>query len=132
MSDKLNEILAVEWACVRLLRRAEARPDEPGQREVLKRIRKDCSVNCVSLANAVRQLGGSPTDVPSPRFSLKLAQESLGDILDLMQSAQQHVVDEIATLIDEPELEVARSSLALVQRIHQEDMRWLKSVSGNP
>ena len=42
--EKLNEILADEWACVRTLRRAETRCDDPGRLEMIKRVRKDCSV----------------------------------------------------------------------------------------
>ena len=64
LAAKLNEILADEWACVRALRRAESWCDEPGQREIIKRVRKDCSVNCVSLANVVRSLGGGPNGYP--------------------------------------------------------------------
>jgi hypothetical protein len=125
---KLNEILADEWACVRALRRAESQCDDPGKGEVIKRIRKDCSVNCVSLANVIRALGGRPTDIPSPRFSLKLSDESLTDTLDMFQSTQQHIVDEIAALLDEPDLKSARSPLALVQQLHKENIRWLKSA----
>jgi bacterioferritin (cytochrome b1) len=128
--SKLNEILADEWACVRTLRRAESACDDPGKREIIKRIRKDCSVNCVSLANIIRALGGSPTDIPSPRFSLKLFDESLADALDMVQSAQQHIVAEIDVLLDEPELKSNRSSLAAVQQLHKEDVRWLKSATG--
>jgi hypothetical protein len=126
--SKLNEILADEWACVRVLRRAESVCDDPGKREVIKRIRKDCSVNCVSLANVIRSLGGRPTDVPSTRFSLRLSDESLADTLDMFQSAQQHIVDEIAALLDDPDLKSARSPLAQVQRLHKENIRWLKSA----
>ena len=88
LTGKLNEILADEWACVRALRRAEAACDDPGKLEVIKRVRKDCSISSVNLANVIRGLGGRPTDVPSPRFSLKLSQESLDDALDMAQSAQ--------------------------------------------
>lgn len=131
MSDvvtKLNEILADEWACVRALRRAEALSDEPGKLEVLKRVRKDCSVNCVTLANVVRALGGRPTDVPSPRFSLKLTQESFTDVTDLVQSNQRHIIDEISALIDEAELKAVRLQLAQVQQLHRDDVRWLGSL----
>ncbi len=126
---KLNEILADEWACVRTLRRAESLCDDPGQREVIKRVRKDCSVNCVSLANAVRGLGGGPTDIPSTRFSLKLSDESLADSLDMAQSAQVHLVAAMDALIDETELKPHRQALLLVRKLHVENMRWLKSVS---
>jgi bacterioferritin (cytochrome b1) len=128
--DKLNEVLADEWACVRALRRAESACDDPGQREVIKRVRKDCSVNSVSLANLIRALGGRPTDVPSPRFSLKLAQESLDEAVDLAQSAQQHIIAEIESLLDEPDLKSARTSLAQVQQLHKEDLRWLNTARG--
>ena len=126
---KLNEILADEWACVRTLRRAESLCDDPGQREVIKRVRKDCSVNCVSLANAVRGLGGGPADIPSTRFSLKLSDESLADSLDMAQSAQVHLVAAMDALIDETELKPHRQALLLVRKLHVENMRWLKSVS---
>lgn len=125
---KLNEILANEWACVRALRRAESNCDDPGKLEVIKRVRKDCSVSSVSLANIVRSLGGRPTDIPSPRFSLQLTQESFDDALDMSQSAQQHIVAEIETLIGEPDLASVRGPLAQVQQLHREDLRWLKSV----
>src|SRR6266446_2025705 len=98
---KLNEILADEWACVRTLRRAEALCDDSGQREVIKRVRKDCSVSCVNLANAVRGLGGRPTDIPSARFSMKLSDESLSDSLDLAQSTQEHIIAEIDAVLDD-------------------------------
>jgi len=127
--NQLNEILADEWACVRTLRRAEALCDDPGRREVIKRVRKDCSVNCVSLANVVRGLGGGPTDIPSTRFSLKLTDESLADSLDMVQSAQEHHVAAMDTLIDETELKPCREALVLVRKLHAEDIRWLKSVS---
>jgi len=127
-AEKLNEILADEWACVRALRRAESQCDDPGKREVIKRIRKDCSVNCVSLANVIRALGGRPTDIPSTRFSLKLSDESLTDTLDMFQSAQRHIVDEIAAVLDEADLKSARSALATVQQLHRENIRWLKSA----
>jgi hypothetical protein len=125
---QLNEILANEWACVRALRRAEASCDDPGKLEVIKRVRKDCSFNSVSLANVIRALGGRPTDVPSPRFSLKLSQESLDEALDMAQSAQQHIVAEIGSLLDEPELKATRAQLAQVQQLHKDDIRWLKSM----
>lgn len=127
--DKLNEILADEWSCVRVLRRAEAMCKDPGQLEVIKRVRKDCSVNCVSLSSVIRTLGGRPTDVPSPRFGLKLTDESLADALDLAQSAQQHIIAELESLLDEAEVKPARGTLAQVQQLHKDDMRWLKSAS---
>lgn len=129
LAAKLNEILADEWACVRTLRRAESLCDEPGKREVIKRVRKDCSVNCVSLANMVRGLGGGPTDIPSARFSLKLSDESLADSLDLVQSTQEHIVAAIDTLIDGPEIKTYRDALLLVRKLHTENIRWLKSAS---
>ena len=129
MTAKLNEILAGEWSCVRTLRRAESLCDEPGQREVIKRVRKDCSVNCVNLANVVRGLGGGPVDIPSARFSLKLSDESLTDILDLARSTQEHILAEIDSLIDEPEIKSYRDLLLLVQKLHAEDLRWLKSAT---
>ena len=125
---KLNEILADEWACVRTLRRAESLCDDPGRREVIKRIRKDCSVNCVSLANTVRGLGGGPTDIPSARFSLKLSDESLADSLDLAQSTQEHIIAEIDAVIDDSEISPHRDSLLLVRKLHTENLRWLKSA----
>ena len=128
--DRLNEIMAVEWACVRALRRAESQCDDPGKLEVIKRVRKDCSVNCVNLANVIRNLGGRPTDVPSPRFSLKLSDESAADTLDMAQSAQQHIVAEISTIIDDPDLKSSRNALDLIQHLHKEDIRWLKSAIG--
>ena len=127
--EKLNEILADEWACVRTLRRAETKCDDPGRLEMIKRVRKDCSVSCVNLTNVIRALGGRPTDVPSPRFSIQLAGESLAEILDLAQSVQKHVVDEIATLIDDPQLQSTRTALALIQQLHKEDIRWLASAT---
>ena len=127
--DKINEILADEWACVRALRRAESQCDDPGQREMVKRVRRDCGINCVGLANAVRGLGGRPTDIPSARFTLKLADESSADSLDLAYSAQYHIVAEIEKLIDEPELKPYRDSLLTIRKLHTEDIHWLKSVS---
>lgn len=127
---KLNEILAAEWACVRALRRAEAQCDDPGQLEVIKRVRKDCSISSVSLADTIRSLGGRPTDVPSPRFSLQLSQESLGDALDMSQSVQRHIVAELETMLDEPDLKSARSALAQVQQLHRDDLRWLTTALG--
>ena len=131
LAAKLNEILADEWACVRALRRAESHCDEPGKLEVIKRVRRDGSVNCVNLAGIVRGLGGRPTDIPSARFSLKLADESLTDSLDLAHSAQQHIVAEIETLIDEPELKPYRDALLTIKKLHAENIRWLKSVSSH-
>ncbi len=128
---KLNEILADEWACVRALRRAESACDDPGRLEVIKRVRKDCSVSSVSLANVIRALGGRPTDVPSPRFSLKLSQESLDDALDMAQSAQQHIVAELEVLIDEPAVKNVRMQLGQIVQLHKDDIRWLKSAT-NP
>jgi bacterioferritin (cytochrome b1) len=126
---KLNEILADEWACVRTLRRAQSLCDDPGKLEVIKRVRKDCSINCVSLANIVRGLGGGPTDIPSPRFSLKLSDESLADSLNMAESAQGHIVAAVDTVMDETELKPYRAALSLVRQLHTEDIRWLKSVS---
>jgi len=82
--NQLNEILADEWACVRTLRRAESLCDDPGQREVIKRVRKDCSVNCANLANTVRALGGGPT---RPRLSIKSYRDALSLVREL------HAVD---------------------------------------
>jgi hypothetical protein len=110
------------------LRRAEALSEEPGQLAVLKRVRKECSFHCVTLANAIRALQGRPTDLPSARFSLKLADENLGEAIDLVQSAQQHIIAAITALIDEPGLAASRSALAQVLRLHQDDVRWLKSL----
>jgi len=126
---KLNEILADEWACVRTLRRAQSLCDDPGMLEVIKRVRKDCSINCVSLANVVRGLGGGPTDIPSPRFSLKLSDESLSDSLNMAESAQEHIVAAVDTVMDETEMKPYRAALSLVRQLHIEDIRWLKSVS---
>lgn len=126
--DKLNEIMAVEWACVRTLRRAETQCDDPGKLEVIKRVRKDCSVNCVNFANVIRNLGGRPTDVPSPRFSLQLSDESAADTLDMAESAQQHIVAEIDAIIDESDLKSLRNALDLIKQLHKEDIRWLKSA----
>ena len=128
---KLNEILATEWACVRALRRAEPICDDPGKLEVIKRVRKDCSINSVNLATIIRSLGGRPTDIPSTRFSLQLSQESLDDALDMAQSAQRHVVEEIGSLLDESELKPVRKQLAQVQQLHRDDLRWLKSATAN-
>jgi len=128
---KLNEILADEWACVRTLRRAESLSDEPGKREVIKRVRKDCSVNCVSIANAVRGLGGGPTDIPSARFSLKLTDESLTDCLDFAQTTQEHLVAEIDTVIDGSGIKPYRDALLIVRKLHAENIRWLKSAMGS-
>ncbi|MCG3149403.1 MAG: hypothetical protein PCFJNLEI_02864 [Verrucomicrobiae bacterium] len=125
---KLNEVLADEWACVRVLRRAEALSDEPGQLEVLKRVRKDCSLNCVTLANAIRVVGGRPTDIPSTRFTLKLTPESFADATDMVQSAQRHIIDGIGTLLDEPALKSVRSQLGQIQQLHKDDVRWLGSL----
>lgn len=127
---KLNEILADEWACVRALRRAEKLCDDPGRSEVVKRVRKECSVNSVNLTNVIRALGGRPTDVPSPRFSLKLSEESLDEALDMAQSAQQHIIAELESLLDEPGLKSARTTLAQVQQLHKEDARWLDTAMG--
>ncbi len=127
LADKLNEILADEWACVRALRRAEAACDDPGRLEIIKRVRKDCSVSCVNITNVIRALGGRPTDVPSPRFSLKLRQESLAEIVDLAQSAQKHIVAEIEKIIDESDLKASRPALDTVRQLHREDIRWLAS-----
>jgi len=128
LAARLNEMMASEWACVRTLRRAESLCDDPGQLEVIKRVRKDCSVNCVSLANIIRGLGGRPTDIPSARFSLKLVEESLTDCLDLAQSTQEHIVAEIDLVIDEPGIKSWRDPLALVRELHVTDTRWLKSA----
>jgi bacterioferritin (cytochrome b1) len=128
LAPKLNEILANEWACVRALRRAESHCDEHGKLEVIKRVRRDCSVNCVNLAGIVRGLGGRPTDVPSARFSLKLTDELLSDGLDLAQSAQEHILAEIDTLIDEPDLKTYRELLLTIRKLHTEDIHWLKSA----
>jgi hypothetical protein len=130
LASKLNDVLADEWACVRALRRAESHCEDPGRLEVIKRVRKDCSVNCVNLANVIRGLDGHPTDVPSTRFSLKLAQESLDEVLDLAQSAQRYIIDEIAALIDEPGLKTVRSQLAQIQQLHKDDTRWLNTAMG--
>jgi hypothetical protein len=127
---KLNEVLANEWACVRALRRAEKQCDDPGRIEVIKRVRKDCSLNSVNLANTVRELGGRPTDLPSPRFSLQLSQESLDDALDMAQSAQQHIIAEIESLLDDSGLKSARTALAQVQQLHKDDTRWLNTALG--
>lgn len=126
--EKLNEILSCEWACVRTLRRAESVCDDPAKLEVIKRVRKDCSVSCANLAAVIRGLGGSPTDIPSARFSMKLTDESLGDAMDLAQSAQGYIVDEINSVIDDPELKSALSHLDTIRQLHKEDMRWLKSA----
>jgi hypothetical protein len=96
---------------------------------MIKRVRKDGSVNCVSLANIVRGLGGGPTDIPSARFSLKLSDESLTDSLDLVQSTQEHIVAGIDTLIDGPEIKPYRDALLLVRKLHAENIRWLKSTT---
>jgi len=125
---KLNEILADEWACVRALRRAEALTDEPGKLEVIKRVRKDCSFSCVGLANIVRALGGRPTDLPGTRFSLKLAEESFADAVDMVQSAQRHIVDEIGVVIDDSAVHSVRTQLSQIQQLHKDDVRWLTAA----
>jgi bacterioferritin (cytochrome b1) len=132
LAAKLNEILADEWACVRALRRAESQCDDPGKLEVIKRTRKDSSVNCVNLASVIRTLGGRPTDIPSTRFSLKLSDESLTDSLDLAQSAQKHIMAEINTLIDEPDLKPCRDALLTILKFHDENIRWVaKAFEGH-
>lgn len=130
-ADRLNEVLAVEWACVRCLRRAEPLATDPALREVVKRMRKESGLHCVTLANAVRALGGHPTDIPNPRFALKLRNETLDDVLDLAASAQTHIVAELTTLLDEPPFKPVRSALAQVRQHHQDDLRWLQAVRDN-
>lgn len=125
---KLNEILADEWACVRALRRAEPKCDDPGKLEVIKRVRKDCSLHAVNLATIIRTLGGRPADLPSARFSLQLTTESLPDALDMAQSAGRHVVAEIESVLDEQELQSSRAQLAHIAKVHQDDSRWLNSA----
>jgi bacterioferritin (cytochrome b1) len=127
-TDKLNEILGHEWACVRTLRRAEETCTEPGPLEVIKRVRKDSSVNCAALANVIRSLGGRPTDIPNPRFSLKLSGETVAEILDLAQSAQRHIVDELEILIGEPELRDVHAALSHARQLHKDNIRWLQSI----
>lgn len=126
--DKLNEIMAVEWACVRALRRAESACNDPGKLELVQRVHKECSVNCINLANVIGALGGSPTDVPSPRFSLKLSGESLTEALDMAQSAQQHILAEINAVIDDPDLKSSRSALDTIRRLHEEHTSLLNSA----
>lgn len=128
LADRLNEVLGVEWACVRALRRAEPLCTDPALREVVKRIRKECSLHCVTLANAVRALGGHPTDIPNPRFALKLREETLNEVLDLAVSAMTHIVAELSALLDEPDLKPVRAPLVQVRQRHQEDLRWLQAV----
>ena|SRR5579862_1840701 len=128
LADKLNEVMADEWACVRALRRAEPLCDDPGKKEVIKRVRKDCSINCVNLANVIRALGGRPTDIPSARFSQKTADETLADCLELTQSVQERVIAEIDKLVDEAEAKAHRDVLLLVRELHVTDIRWMKSV----
>ena len=127
---KLNEILSDEWACVRGLRRAEVLCEAPGQREVIKRIRKECSVNCANVAQVIRSLGGRPTDVPSPRFSLQIPSESLSEYLDMTQAAQQHIITEIEGVLGDPALKSCRSILSQIQQLHRDDSAWLtKAIS---
>lgn len=128
LAEKLNEIMAAEWACVRALRRAEALSDGPGQLEVIKRVRKDCSYQCVNLANVVRLLQGRPTDIPSARFSMKVENETFSDVVDLVQSVQQHIVDELGVLLDDPGLAAVRAQLVQIRQVHTEDIRWLKAA----
>lgn len=125
LAAKLNEILGVEWACVRALRRAQDRCDDPGRREVIRRVRKDGSVGCATLAGVIRQCGARPTDVPSPRFSLQLRDETLADILDLAQSAQTHLIAELTALLDEPDLKDARTRIISLRQLHRDNLRWL-------
>jgi bacterioferritin (cytochrome b1) len=126
--EKLNEILADEWAAVRALRRAEKVCVEPGLIEVIKRVRKNSSVTCVSLSGVIRALGGRPTDVPSARFSLQLSDETAGEALDMGMVALQHVEDEIKKLLDLPALLESRRALAAIVQLQREDIRWLKTV----
>jgi hypothetical protein len=128
LADKVNEIMSAEWACVRALRRAEALSDGPGQLEVIKRVRKDCSYQCVNLANVVRGLQGRPTDIPSARFSMKIENETFADVVDLIRSVQQHIVDELAAVLDEPGLEAFRPQLVQIRQVHTEDIRWLRAA----
>ncbi len=128
LADKLNEIMSAEWACVRALRRAEALSDGPGQLEVIKRVRKDCSYQCVNLANVVRLLQGRPTDIPSARFSIVMENETFADVVDLVESVQQHIIDELGLLLDEPDLAAVRQQMLQVQQVHIEDIRWLKAA----
>jgi hypothetical protein len=118
---KLNEILADELACVCALQRADP------SHESIQRICRDCEANRVSLGNIIRDLGGQSTEVPSPRFSLKLSPESLDEALDMAQSVQRHILDEVATLIDDPGLKSARSQLAQIQQRHRDALGLLNA-----
>jgi hypothetical protein len=62
------------------------------------------------------------------RFSLKLADESLADCLDLAQSTQEHIMAEIDVVIDEPVIKSWRDPLLLVRELHVTDIRWLRSA----
>jgi hypothetical protein len=127
--EKLNEVLADEWACVRALRRAESLCQDPGPLEMIKRVRKDTSVGCVTLSSVIRQLNGHPTDLPSARFSLQIVGESFAETIDMAQSAQTHIIGALATLMDEPGLEPYRTALATLHQLHRENHRWLGSVA---
>jgi len=93
---------------------------------------RDCSVNCVSLANAVRGLGGGPTDIPSARFSLKLTDESLTELPPTLPvNPGAHHRREFDAVIDGSGIKPYRDALLTVRKLHTENIRWLKSAMGS-
>jgi hypothetical protein len=116
--EKLNEVLGHELACSWTLRRAASICIAPDRKREIASLREVCDVNCANLAVVVANYGGLPTKTPSPRFSIRLRDESLEEVLDLAHSAQVHILGELEGLLDEPELKGAREELRAIRRDH--------------
>jgi hypothetical protein len=125
--EKLNEILGHVLACDSTLRRAEQLSEDADLRSTIRQLREACDVNCVNLAEAVNVLGGLPNRVPSPRFTLKLHGESIGDTLDLAKAAQWHVLGEIDALLDDPAVRSLRETLC---QVRMENARLCDRIRG--
>jgi hypothetical protein len=130
MKNVLNNILADEWACMEVLRRARVQCDEPQLHDALECMLNACSENCIQLENIVRALGDEPVSVPNQRFGLPRFDESLGDSLALLETIQQQIIAEIDADIDRFHVHRYRQRLESMRAFHHAAISRLEELHG--
>jgi hypothetical protein len=130
MQDWLNDILANEWACMEVLRRARVQCDEPQLHDALECMLNACSENCIQLENIIRAGGGEPVNVPNQRFGLPRFDESLGDSLVLLETIQRQVMAEIDGGIDRSNVRRDRQRLEGIRAFHHAAISRLEELHG--
>jgi hypothetical protein len=130
MKDALNDILADEWACTEVLRRARVQCGEAQLHTAIECMLNACNENCTQLENIIRAGGDEPVNMPNPRFGLPRFDESLGDSLALLETIQEQIIAEIDDGIDHCRVHRYRQRLESIRAFHHAAMSRLAELQG--